>query len=148
MTLHVSSWPQGRILEYFGMMVAAGADRIDLLKQLADVMVQRPADWSPEAIRLEHRLARHRHGDRCFCCRTGDRRLYWHHVVAVANGGDNDHRNQVGICLRCHAAVHPWMNADEPNQAKTYARRHDMESIGDIMLRELDTVFAAVPETK
>ena len=141
--LHVSRWPQSKILDYFWMMVRMQADKIDLLKQLAVVVVQRDPGWSPEAVREEHVHSRRKYHQTCFCCCTGDRRLYWHHVIAIANGGDNTQTNIVAICLRCHAAVHPWLDADAPGQRRR-RRPHDMEPIHDIAARSYDTLAAVM----
>jgi len=127
--LHLSLWSQGRILEYFWRMVREDADRIELLRQLATVVVQRPPDWSPEDIREQHVRARRRHHEKCFCCRTAERNLYWHHVILIANGGDNDHFNQVAICQRCHAAIHPWLDVAGAEQDK---RRSSFTSVAEM----------------
>jgi hypothetical protein len=128
MSAYVSVWPQDRILDYFRFMVGEDADRIDLLRQLADVAVKRPDDWSPLEIRREHEATARESAQRCFCCRTGSRRLYWHHIVAIQHGGDNNRRNLVAICLRCHAAVHPWMDGSKPDK-----RRGSWSSPRDVM---------------
>lgn len=130
--LYVATWPEESILAYFWDSVRAGTDRTALLRQLAPVVVKRPPEWSSADVRLEHEQGKHpRQPDRCFACRTGDRRLYWHHIIAIQHGGSNDDHNQVAICLRCHADVHPWLEPNDPNQRRR--RPHDFHSISEIM---------------
>lgn len=128
--VYVAQWPEESILAYFWEMVREDADRLALLEQLATVAVQRPDDWSPEAIRQEHDAAKYDGGqaERCFCCRTGDRRLYWHHVIAIQHGGSNSGHNTVPVCLRCHGTVHPWLNANKPDR-----KRGGWSSVADLM---------------
>lgn len=137
--VYVSQWPEEKILAYFRTMVREDADRLALLAQLAAVAVRRPDDWSPEAVREEHDATKYRgySSDKCFCCRTGDRRLYWHHVIAIQHGGSNVWDNKVAICLRCHGTIHPWLDAAKPDPKK---RRGGMASMADVVLESLDSL--------
>lgn len=96
------------LLELFWQYVERGEDRLELLKLYAAQPVSREQDWNRQAVRDEaSTITLDAHG--CFCCRTEDRRLYWHHVVQVQHGGSNSPRNRVAICYRCHALIHPWL---------------------------------------
>lgn len=97
-------------LDAFWHGVADGADRIDGLKRLASVVVDRPETWDTRAIRYEElgltsRLA----STQCFACYAADRRLYRHHIIQIQHGGSNLSINQVMICHRCHGLIHPWL---------------------------------------
>lgn len=132
MSVHLSKWDEARILEYFRFaMRQEDVDRVALLRQLAGVAVQRSVDWSPALVRAEHVAGERKMADRCFCCRTGDRRLYWHHVIAIQHGGSNVRDNLVPICLRCHAAVHPWMDGAKPDRRRT-SWSSPLQIFGDI----------------
>lgn len=128
--INISAWPEDRILAYFWTMVREDADRLELLSQIAVVAVRRDEDWSREQIREEHDATK-RHAStvrQCFCCRTGDRRLYWHHVIAIQHGGSNALHNKVAICLRCHATVHPWLEdkADPRPKRSSWMSMHEL----------------------
>jgi hypothetical protein len=138
MRAYLSKWPEERILEYFRYMTRQDADRLALLQQLAVVAVERPDEWSPLAVRQEHEATARQSADKCFCCRTGDRRLYWHHIVAIQHGGSNAWDNLVPICKRCHAAIHPWMDGEGQDK-----RRTSWRSIAAIVE---DSFGADVPE--
>jgi hypothetical protein len=124
MRAYLSKWPEERILEYFRYMTRQDADRLALLQQLAVVAVERPDEWSPLAVRQEHEAS--------------DRRLYWHHIVAIQHGGSNAWDNLVPICKRCHAAIHPWMDGEGQDK-----RRTSWRSIAAIVE---DSFGADVPE--
>lgn len=115
--VYLSSWSEDRILAYFWTMVREGVDRLELLQQLATVAVRRPPSWDRRAIRAvaDHGI----YPQMCFYCCTGDRNLYWHHVIEVQHGGSNDRLNLVAICLRCHATVHPWLDGTRDDQRHT-----------------------------
>lgn len=110
--VYVATWTEDQVLGYFWTMVNAGADRMALLKQLSPVVIQRPDDWD----RADQRAAATPKGraDTCFSCLTGDRRLYWHHVLAIQHGGSTRYQNLVPICLKCHAHIHPWLDVSRP----------------------------------
>lgn len=109
---YLTKWSEDRVLAYFWTMVQAGADRIALLKQISAVAIERPEDWD----RAEQRAAAtpKTRAAVCFGCLTGERRLYWHHVIAVQHGGCTRLLNLVSICLACHAKVHPWLDVSRP----------------------------------
>lgn len=137
--VYVSQWPEDRILAYFWTMVREEADRLELLAQLAPVAVKRPDEWSPALVREEHDATKHdatRKVQRCFCCRTGDRRLYWHHIIAIHHGGSNALVNQVAICLRCHGTIHPWLE----DKADPRPRRSGWTSMQKLVAQEFETV--------
>lgn len=46
-------------------------------------------------------------GERCAICLTGSS-LEVHHIIEVADGGDNDPENLLTLCQACHALVH-WV---------------------------------------
>lgn len=128
---HVTSWSEDRVLDYFWMMVNADADRLALLKQISAVALQRPDDWDRAAERAA--ATPKRRADTCFSCLTGDRRLYWHHVIAIQHGGSTCAMNLVPICLRCHATVHPWLDISRPSEE---ARRTGYwKQVGDMIVR-------------
>jgi hypothetical protein len=125
------------VLDYFWLMTRdAEVDRIALLKQIAGVALSRPSGWDEWQIRQEmgsvtrnrfHEKGRIRlESERCFCCLTEDRRVYWHHIIQVQHGGSNTPRNLVTLCHRCHRSVHPWLPA--PNT---------LEQRGFVWLRDL-----------
>lgn len=105
------------LLNVFWSKVAAGEDRLELLGILAQITIERAPDWNQAAIRAaaaQHALT----AECCFGCQTHDRRLYWHHVIQIQNGGSNYLRNRVAICLRCHSTIHPWLPANRPGEQK------------------------------
>lgn len=90
------------------------AGRLEALRTLAVVTVVRPRGWDKSAIRREEiRIPRPR---LCFACGSGEHHLYWHHVIAVSNGGDNDPYNTVAICHECHRFIHPWMREGDSSE--------------------------------
>ncbi len=134
-TKRLSELPEDRVLDYFWLMSREGASRLELLEQLTHVVIERPASWSPAAIRQEHEQEIRRGEcllDRryCFACQVTQRRLYFHHIVEVHHGGSNAPRNKVPLCFPCHQHLHPWLK-DEP-----LARHiHGFESIYEILQR-------------
>lgn len=104
-----------RLLDIFWWKVREGEDRLALLLAFSTLTIERPADWDRASIRAtanQHRLTT----NGCFGCGTHDRRLYWHHVIQIQNGGSNYVRNRVAICLRCHATIHPWLPESRPGE--------------------------------
>jgi 5-methylcytosine-specific restriction endonuclease McrA len=99
-------------------------DRLELLKHYAGLI---PEDRTPEpeAVRAESVSY---HALECFACLSRDWMTYWHHVVQVQHGGDNDPRNLVSICHRCHQRVHPWLK-----DGTTAERRSGFVRLGDHM---------------
>lgn len=129
---YLTKWPEERVLAYFWMMVHADADRLALLKQLTAVAIERPADWDRAGQRAAA-TPMTRASAICFSCLTGDRRLYWHHIIAIQHGGSTCINNLVSICLACHARVHPWLNAEQPNQERR--RTGNWVRVGDMIRR-------------
>lgn len=92
-----------------------GIDRLWLLSEMSLVEIQRPADWDRELVRARSLTAkRNVRIDKCFACFNADRQIHWHHVVWVSHGGSEALANQVPICRRCHAVLHPWLEPDGP----------------------------------
>lgn len=114
--VYTTSWSQARVLDYFWMMVREGADRIALLKQVSAVAIQRPSDWDRAAARAA--TTPKTRVDLCFACLTGDRRLYWHHIIAIQYGGSTTIQNLVAVCLSCHARIHPWLDVSRPHEER------------------------------
>lgn len=141
--VYTATWPEARILAYFWTMVRADADRLDLLRQLASVKVQRPPDWDRAAVRATSR--RHLQVNQCFGCRTGSRRLYWHHIIEVQYGGSNIADNLVAICLRCHATVHPWLPAERPGESREpsswSSTAQVLEACADLLTKDTEKVW-------
>jgi 5-methylcytosine-specific restriction endonuclease McrA len=100
------------------------ADRLELLRHYAELVPEdrtpQPADVRAERMRC--------HSLECFGCFTRERMTYWHHVVQVQHGGDNDTRNLVSICYDCHRRIHPWLK-----DGTTAERRHGFVLLGDYM---------------
>jgi len=155
MSVYTTTWSEARVLDYFWMMVNADADRIALLQQLAGVAVQRPPDWD----RAAERAAPTPRGKAsiCFSCFTGDRRLYWHHVIAIQHGGSTWPQNFVPICLACHARIHPWLDTSHPERERrgvsSWTRVGDMivAACEETILREETTTAdqpAAAPSVR
>lgn len=106
--VHVTTLPEEQVLDYFWFTARDAENRLPVLKQLSVVAIVRPPEWDRDAIRREcanDRLT----ADQCFACLSRDRRLYWHHVIEIHNGGSNTSRNRVALCFRCHQAIHPWL---------------------------------------
>jgi hypothetical protein len=97
-------------------------ERMDLLRYLLDVEIERPRDWDRDAVRREsERVDATLTADRCFVCRCGDRRLIWHHPITVEHGGSASPRNRVRLCNRHHKVLHPWMK-DWPGDQGSWTR--------------------------
>ena len=92
----------------------AGGDRLALLQDFTAVQVQMPPGWDPKAIRAAF-VPRPFPDAGCFACYRRDRRMHWHHIIAVDHGGSNGIWNQVPVCHVCHRRIHPWL-LDEPDQ--------------------------------
>jgi hypothetical protein len=108
-SVHVTKLLEEQVLDYFWAAQAdAEVDRLQLLKQLAVVAIARPHEWDAVAVRRAC-ANDNLEADRCFSCRSDDRRLYWHHVIEVHHGGSNSPRNRVALCFRCHQVIHPWL---------------------------------------
>lgn len=113
----VTALPEASALDFFWLTHRQGADVLPLLLLMSRVVIARPADWDPAAIRREHesgkswgaRLDR----SQCFACEERNRRRYLHHLIEVQHGGSNHWRNQVPLCFPCHQYLHPWLT-DEP----------------------------------
>lgn len=141
---HVTTWDEERVLDYFWAVVRDDGDRLELLKQLADVALERPSDWDLGAIRVAFAGVRQTlMAEACFCCKTTERRLYWHHVIQVQHGGSNTPRNVVGICHACHRRIHPWL---EP--PTSYENKRGWTAVRDIVLRASSALDRAFGEER
>lgn len=136
---YVTKLSEQDVLDYFYLQARdPGLDRIALLKQLADVAIDRPPYWDGGVIREEARKAQRKlWGERCFACRTEARKVYWHHIIQVQNGGSNTPRNLTVICARCHRDVHPWLPAPTTIENRGFAW------LGDFAKRALEKLEAA-----
>jgi hypothetical protein len=103
---------QHAVLVYFWTRTDAGADRLALLQELAQVVVERPDTWDIARVRRESGAVKIP-TEACFCCRHRDRAIDRHHIVQVHQGGSNASRNFVPLCRDCHARVHPHMEPAE-----------------------------------
>ena len=84
------------------------AKRLKALQRVArEAWITRSDDWNRETVRLGP--IRSIKPDNCFTCGTRDRKLYWHHIITLDHGGDNQPYNVVGICHECHRGIHPWL---------------------------------------
>jgi hypothetical protein len=130
---YLTKWSEDRVLAYFWTMVHADADRIALLKQISGVKIERPDDWDRAAQRAMA-PPQTRATTICFSCFTGDRRLYWHHVIAIQHGGSTHLQNLVPICLKCHAMVHPWLDVSGPSEERR-RRTGNWTRVGDMIVK-------------
>lgn len=105
-----TAWSEDAVLAEFWRRVIADLDRLELLQQMADIALERATEWDYYSVRSEG-VGLTLSADRCFCCRSGDRHLYWHHIIQVQHGGSNAPSNLVAICHRCHRTIHPWLPA-------------------------------------
>jgi hypothetical protein len=138
---HVTRLDEQQVLDYVYQMARnPEVDRIALLKQVADVALNRPSEWDASSVRqamagVKVTLS----GERCWCCRTEARRVYWHHIIQVQNGGSNTPRNMTLLCARCHRDVHPWLAKPDTWENRGFTL------VGDWMRRvayRLEKVFA------
>jgi hypothetical protein len=106
---HVTALSEDQVLHYAWEAASdPDTDRLQLLRQLSVVVIQRPATWDVEAIRrVNPWVIPLDVADRCFNCRTGDRRLYWHRIISVSHGGSNQPANFVAVCYRCRRVLRP-----------------------------------------
>lgn len=87
-----------------------GVDRLELLRQAAQVRLARPPEWDRAAIRAAAPgVAEWLRAEKCWLCRGADHKLYWHHAIQVQHGGSNAVRNLIPICHGCHMTIHPWL---------------------------------------
>ena len=139
-TARLCQLPEEQVLHWFWLMERQDAPRFELLEQLSTVVIQRPDDWDRAAIRREHErnvsaeLFKRYDTSACFSCRVS-RRVYFHHVIEVQNGGSNTWRNLVPICFPCHQVLHPWLKVEPPSYSV-----HGWESVGDIGRRTLGEI--------
>jgi hypothetical protein len=134
---HVTPWDEEKLLAYFWSVVRDDCDRVAALKQLADVSLERPSEWDVGSIRQAFAGVKLTLTcESCFCCKTRERRLYWHHVIQVQHGGSNTPWNLVAICHACHRLVHPWLPAPTSLENKG-----GWTSVGEMAIHA-DTVLA------
>lgn len=139
---HMTGWSEERVLDWFWLASREpDVNRIDLLRQLADVQLQRPSDWDRRQVREAMQALRPMwladdarkprltlaEAQACWACLNGERWLYWHHVITVGHGGSSTPRNLVPLCHRCHRAVHPHL--PEPS---TRENRYGWTSLADV----------------
>lgn len=129
MTPTVTKWDEDRVLDYFWLMASERGDRLDLLKQLGAVQLERPSEWDAASVRQAIAGVRITltADSGCFTCLSQERRIHWHHVIWVTHGGSNNPRNLVPLCHRCHRELHPWL--DEPTSRE---QRWGWTAIGDM----------------
>jgi 5-methylcytosine-specific restriction endonuclease McrA len=113
---------EAALLDVFWCAVCERPDvRLRLLVKMAELVVPREAGWDLAAIR---EAARGCVGSlkeaACFVCGRDGLKLYLHHVIQVQNGGSNDLRNHVPICLRCHSRIHPWLPEERPGEEREF----------------------------
>lgn len=113
------------VLGAFWDKVGEGADRVELLRSMAGVIVEEPsrearADVRRDLVQASWRVDRRR----CWVCQSHEYRVYLHHIVTVAHGGSSRPSNIVPLCHEHHRAVHPWL--PEPSQ---HERRGGMVSM-------------------
>jgi hypothetical protein len=82
--------------------------RMDLLKRLASVVINRDETWDYAALRVEALPSDLEPW--CFVCGDTERKLHQHHAIQLQHGGSNSRRNIVNLCAACHAEIHPWLN--------------------------------------
>ena len=128
--------PDYQILNWFWLMIRQGADKLATVQILSLVVVSRPADWNRSQVRQQHERGHSRIAKflnlRCFLCESTQKRLYFHHLLEVQNGGDNNPRNLVPLCFACHKSIHPWLIEEAPY------RTNDFESTARIMPRAME----------
>lgn len=84
------------------------------------------------SIRVERRKVRnaklrHKRAPICWVCRK-DATTQRHHILTVAHGGMNIHRNLVDICKPCHVDVHRTYQPDD-SRLSTYVEGASMERV-------------------
>lgn len=119
------------VLTSFWNRCGAGGDRLELLRELATVIVRTAPDWSPQATR-DAKVPQPYPATGCFTCYRRDRRHQWHHIVRVACGGSNSPWNLVALCHVCHRRIHPWMEPEKDN-----GRRPGFVTVGEIVTKLL-----------
>ena len=111
--VHRTTLTEQQVMDYFWAACREGADRLSLLLQISVVAVPTAPGWSAKDVRRAFQPRPHTF-DGCFSCFRRDRRVAWHHVIAIDHGGSNDIWNQVELCHVCHRRIHPWLE-DEPD---------------------------------
>ncbi len=140
MTPYVTTWSETQVLDYFWLAVRDDTDRILLLRQLATVKLERPSEWDRWFVRQAMSGVRLLiTGDFCFVCRSSERKLYWHHVIAVAHGGSSQPRNLVRLCQSCHRNVHPWLDAPT-----TLENVHGWTKVSDLAKPVIEKIAAVL----
>lgn len=133
------------VLDYFWQMARLpDVDRLALLGQAETVVL--PSTVPPLTIReTAPNTTRRLTEFKCFVCRTGERRLYWHHVVTVAHGGSNEPGNLVRLCHACHRSVHKWLPEPTSRERRGWTRVGDLA--GDALERLADIFSPAMDAT-
>lgn len=137
-TVTVTTWPEVAVLDEFWRRVRKDVDRLELLRELSDIVLERPAGWNPLDVRQGTMATiATLTAEQCFVCYSGERRLYWHHIIQVQHGGSETPRNLVCICHRCHKLIHPWL--EEPT---TLENRFSWTNVQDIIPRVVKKLSA------
>jgi hypothetical protein len=148
---YTTRWDEDMVLAYFWEAAREwDVDRIALLKQIADVRLERPSDWDRRAIRAQLDMLRDQwRGNQpkspifqvdmeaCFACLNKERRLYWHHVVTVQHGGSSQPRNIVPLCHVHHQAVHPFLP-----DSNSVENRYGWTQVGHMATRAMARLMA------
>ncbi len=134
--------PEVNILGWFWLMQRRYPERLFLLQQMSAIVISRPADWNPAAIRAEHEQGGQSwsRARECYCCHSRNR-LYRHHIIEVQHGGSNHQDNQVALCFACHKAIHPWLTDEPPPQPSRFGFE-PIRSIAPRALANIDQILA------
>lgn len=108
------------------------AERLEALKWLAQVVIERGPTWDYAAVRADPTPPA-LHDEACFVCTVTDMRTYRHHVIQVQHGGSNSRRNVVTLCHACHKKIHPWLDP-----STSYERRGGFTKVGHMIERMID----------
>lgn len=92
---------------WFAKRYGGRGERLNVLRYMAGVVIQREASWDYVATR-QSKPPRSLDDD-CFVCGDRGQTLYRHHVIQVQHGGSNSPRNVVKLCHACHHLIHPWL---------------------------------------
>jgi hypothetical protein len=86
--------------------------RIRLLKAAANPAWQRVPDKLRLSLRSEYERKKWKllnmPPSECACC-SEEGVKERHHIIPLAFGGINDELNLIGIGIKCHTEIHPWM---------------------------------------
>jgi len=84
--------------------------RLKLLIEMSNIIIRKVSDIEVRKTRMyfdKHKFNENYRIKECFVCLgSGEIR---HHIIQLQNGGENIRINIVGLCKKCHAEIHPWM---------------------------------------